>query len=335
MKILVVTNMYPTTDTPSAGLFVHEHVRALQHRGLEVDVVAVHGRHSRGQYVTTIPALARRLRSDSFALVHTQHTYSTYQTALARAFTRRRPPVLLTMHEGESFLPAGTRDPDADSIKQLVHSKRIKRWAAGLADHLVTVAPGIAEALSLRMPHTVIPPGVDVDRFRPLAQLSCREQLGLPQDGPIVFFPASPSRNFNKGYTEFVQAVNMLEAPVHTVTAGNIHPRDMPLYMNAADVVVQASRFEASPMVVKEAMACDRPLVSTDVGDVRVLCTGVRGCFMCSREPEEMAEKIAEALGFDGTAPGGRARILERGLTVQAVAERYIELYEQIADPSR
>ena len=65
-------------------------------------------------------------------------------------------------------------------------------------------------------------------------------------------------------------------------------------------------------MVVKEAMACDRPLVSTDVGDVRDLCAGVRGCFICSHDPEDMAAKIAAAMTLDGSQPGGRARIVER-----------------------
>ncbi len=335
MKILLVTNMYPTTDAPAAGLFVYDHVRALERRGLAVDVVAVHGRQSRTQYATALPALARRLRQGAFDLVHAQHTYSAMQVALAATLTRRRHRMLLTMHEGESFLPEGIRDPGADRIRQLVYSKRIKRWAAGLADHVVTVAPGLLETLSLHIPHTVIPPGVDVDRFRPLERDACRETLGLPRAASIVFFPASPRRDFNKGYSEFMEAVSLLDFPVHAVTAGEIHPREMPLYMNAADVVVQASRFEGSPMVVKEAMACDRPLVSTDVGDVRELCAGVRGCFICSRDPEDMAEKIAEATRFDGREPGGRARILERELTVQAVAERYIAVYQQIADSSR
>lgn len=335
MRILVVTNMYPTADAPAAGLFVHDHVRALEQQGLTVDVVAVHGRHSRAQYATALPALARQLRRGTFDLVHAQHTYCAVQVALAGALARRRPNVLLTMHEGESFLPAGIRDPEADRIRQLVYSKRIKRWAAGLADYVVTVAPGLAEALSLHTPHTVIPPGVDVDRFRPLDRDGCKGRLGLPRDVSIVFFPASPNRDFTKGYSVFMQAVGLLELPVHVVTAGGIHPRDMPLYMNAADVVVQASRFEASPMVVKEAMACDRPLVSTDVGDVRELFADVPGCFMSSHDPEDMADKIAMAAKFAGSQPGGRARILERQLTVQAVAKRYIALYEQIADSPR
>ncbi len=334
MKVLIVTNMYPSADAPAAGIFVYDHVRALVEQGVDVEVFAVNGRRARSEYVSAIPSLTRRLRGRNIDVVHAQHTYCAVQIALASPLARRRPPMLLTMHEGESFLPAGIRDPEADRIRRLVYSKRIKRWAAGLADHLVTVAPGLTDALSLRMPHTVIPPGVDVDRFRPLERVVCRDRLALPQDARIVFFPASPDRNFNKGYSEFTRAVSLLGDPVHVVTGGAIHPRDMPLYMNAADVVVQASRFEASPMVVKEAMACDRPVVSTDVGDVGELFAGVSGCFVSNLDPGDLAETIEAALTLDAQTDG-RARILERQLSLKAIAGRYVVLYEQIAASAR
>jgi glycosyltransferase involved in cell wall biosynthesis len=334
MKILVVTNMYPTPDAPAAGIFVREHVDALVARGVDVEVLAVHGRHGRASYVTSIPDLARRLRRERFDLVHAQHSYCTLQVVLAGGLSRRRPPLLVTLHEGESFLPPGVRDPGADVLRRLVYSKRIKRFAIGVADHVVTVAPGIVEALSSNVRHTVIPPGVDVARFRPMERGACRKRLGLSAAPPIVFFPASPKRDFNKGYSVFNRAVDGLSRPVQVVTGGAIHPRDMPAYMNAADAVVQASLFEASPMVVKEAMACDRPLVSTDVGDVGELVAGVRGCFICSPDPEDMAAKVEAALALDGAPSSGRARILERDLSVGAVADRYLALYERIVATS-
>jgi teichuronic acid biosynthesis glycosyltransferase TuaC len=336
MRVLIVTNMYPTANAPSFGIFVQDHVRALTNLGVDLEVFFVNGREARSEYVRALPLLARRLRTGKIEIVHAQHSYCVVQVVLASVFVSRLPPVVFTMHEGEVYLPSGTRDPDADRIKQLVYSKRVKRWAVRFADQLVAVAPGMTDAISLNLPHAVIPPGVDVDRFRPMSQRQCRDALGLPQDTRIVFFPASPSRDFNKGYTVFRQAERFIRAPVHVLTGGGIDPRQMPLYMNASDVVVQASRFEASPMIVKEAMACERPIVSTDVGDVRDLCAGVGGCFICSPDSKDMAEKIEIALSLNGSADGGRARILKRGLTLQDVAERYVHLYHRVvADSSK
>lgn len=335
MKVLVVTNMYPTPQAPSLGIFVREHVTALEAQGVEVEVFFVDGRRRRSEYLRALPSLARRLRRGDFDIAHAQHTYSMLQVALARLPRGLGAPIVLTVHEGESFLPRGARDPDADFLKRLVYSKRIKRWAVARADHVVAVAPGLMEAISSSAPVTVIPPGVDVDRFLPLPREDCRTRLGLPLDQPVVFFPASPERDFNKGYSEFQEAVARLGQPVRTVVGGGIHPDEMPVYMNAADVVVQASRYEASPMVVKEALACERPLVSTDVGDVRALCDGLPGCFVTPLDPDGLAGSIRAALALDGLAPGGRARILERGLTVPAVARRYVDVYRETLEEGR
>jgi glycosyltransferase involved in cell wall biosynthesis len=179
------------------------------------------------------------------------------QIALARTASPERPPVVLTLHEGESFLPRGARDPDADLVKRLVYSKRIKRWAAGLADCVVTVAPGLDEAISLSRPSVVIPPGVDIDRFRPMGSDACRATLGLPRDRPVVF-SMSPTET-NMGYSVFTQAVS-LASPVHVVTGGESIRAP---FMNAADCR-QVVRYEASPMVVKEARV-QPAIVSTDV----------------------------------------------------------------------
>ena len=179
--------------------------------------------------------------------------------------------------------------------------------------------------------YDTIPAGVDMDRFRPMDRLACRSALGLRHDTPVVFFPANPDRDFSKGYSLFRDALSSLHSRVHVLTGGTIHPEQMPVYMNAADVVVQTSRYEASPMVVKEALACERPLVSTIVGDVPDLCRGLTGCFTCTRDPHDVARKIESALALQGVAPGGRSRLAERRLSLAAVAERYVDLYRQVS----
>jgi teichuronic acid biosynthesis glycosyltransferase TuaC len=330
MRVLIVTNMFPTADAPSAGIFVDEHVRALASLGVDPEVFFVNGGRSRREYATALPRLVRTLSKGSFQVINTHHSYCTLQVALARLSNRRCPPVVFTMHEGESFLPPGERDPTADSIKRLVYSKRIKRWAAAVADHLVVVSPGLAAAIAFRGRYEVIPAGVDMGRFRPMDRRSCRSSLGLAPEIPVVFFPGSPDRDFNKGYSMFRDAMRLLRTPVEVLTGGTIHPHQMPVYLNAADVVVQTSRFEASPMVVKEALACERPLVSTAVGDVPELCRDLTGCLICGLDSEDIARTIESALALQGEAPGGRARLAERRLTLGAVAGRYADLYQRV-----
>ena len=66
----------------------------------------------------------------------------------------------------------------------------------------------------------------------------------------------------------------------------------VPKYMNACDVLVLVSDGEGSPMVIKEAMACNLPIVSVPVGDVPEVIGGTDGCFLCSQEPGDVAKKL-------------------------------------------
>jgi glycosyltransferase involved in cell wall biosynthesis len=106
-------------------------------------------------------------------------------------------------------------------------------------------------------------------------------------------------------------------------------PRDrMPLYMNAADVLVLASIFEGSPNAVKEAMAVNLPLVAVDVGDVRELIGTTVGCFIVPREAKPMAEKIVEVCRL---AARTRGREAIARLSIEKVAERVVAVYARVA----
>jgi teichuronic acid biosynthesis glycosyltransferase TuaC len=102
-------------------------------------------------------------------------------------------------------------------------------------------------------------------------------------------------------------------------------PQDrMPLYMNAADVLVLASLFEGSPNAVKEAMAVNLPVVTVDVGDTADLIGPTEGCYLVPRDVEAMAEKIVEVCRR-GTRTRGREWITR--LSMEKVAREIAEVY--------
>ena len=98
----------------------------------------------------------------------------------------------------------------------------------------------------------------------------------------------------------------------------------MPLYMNACDVLILASEAEGSPMVIKEAMACNLPIVSTDVGDVAEVIGGTAGCFLAEPMIPALAARLGQALDFGGRT-AGRAAIMP--LALDAIAGRLEALY--------
>lgn len=330
MRVLTVTNMYPTESRPGYGIFVENHVRALRSLGVQVDVFFSDPTEGRSAYLRGLPRLARMLAGRGYDLAHAHHSYSVFQLRAVLAAGRSHPPLLLTLHEGEALLGPGERDPGADLLKRLIYQRWPKLLAARMSNALVSVTRDLPSAIGYRGPFDTVPPAPDLDAFRPLDRRECRKAVGVHDDVDVVFFPGGPDRSFNKGYDLFQEAIRIgsRNRPLRVLLGGEIQPRDMPTYMNASDVVVQTSRFEASPMVIKEALACNRPVVSTDVGDVRRLFGGTPGLFLCEQEPASVARSIGEGLGSGSSE--GRTRLMDLDLTLDAVAKRYVAIYERL-----
>jgi teichuronic acid biosynthesis glycosyltransferase TuaC len=320
--------MYPNSIRPYSGGFVHDHVQSLRQAGVEVDVSFTNPKLSRAQYLAALPALKRAL-SKPYDLIHVQHTYCMFQLQLVRPITKSNPPVVLTCHEGELGVPAKNRDSTAAPVKRLIYSSKLKHRAVAAADEVVVVNDQIREQLQLGRKCWVIPPATDTSRFEPMDQRQARREIGIDEGTQIVLFPSDAARkSYAKGYDLFRKAIRSFDGSVEIIAGGDIPPALMPLYMNAADVVVQTSRYEGSPMVVKEAMACCRPIVSTDVGDVRWLLGNLRGHHIVTSEPNAIADGICQALQFHDRT-GGRSRLEELGLTLERTARRYLEVYER------
>jgi teichuronic acid biosynthesis glycosyltransferase TuaC len=325
--------MYPSPRDAIYGTFVQEHIEAARRLGFHMDVFFTDARGHRARYAGDIPRLIAKLRTGGYDVVHAHHTYSVFQAAFSRMILRARTPLLFTFHEGEANLPPGFRDTSADLVKRLVYSKRLKRLALDLSDCCITVEARLPRSVGYGGEYFVIPPGVDTTLFRPLDPVACRRRLGFRADERVVFFPADPSRLL-KGADLFERSLRSVETAVRVVYGGAILRHEMPIYMNAADVVVQTSRYEASPTVVKEAMACNKLVVSTDVGDVADLFAATPGCFCTQADERSVARAIETALRF-GAPPRGRERVLTLGLSTEVVAERYAEKYQRLAAASR
>ena len=83
-------------------------------------------------------------------------------------------------------------------------------------------------------------------------------------------------------------------------------------------------------MVIKEALALNVPIVTTDVGDVRKIIGDTVGCFICKATPRDVAEKINNVLEFNRRT-NGRDRILALGLGLREVSRKIIKIYEGLS----
>jgi glycosyltransferase involved in cell wall biosynthesis len=112
---------------------------------------------------------------------------------------------------------------------------------------------------------------------------------------------------------------------------------EVSLLINSSELLILTSFSEGSPQIIKESMACNCPIVSTDVGDVRDIIGETEGCFICSYDPEDVANKVKLALSYshDNRRTNGRERIIEMGLGSDKIANRIISIYQNVLQKSK
>lgn len=206
----------------------------------------------------------------------------------------------------------------------------LSRLCARFADAVIVMSSRMAAALSTSTPTYVIPHGVDTDLFSPQPRAQAREAVGWDRTGKHVLFPYPTARDvkdFPRAQRVVAAVQRELDDPVtlHTVT-GLEHDR-MPQFMNAADALLLTSKHEGSPATVKEALACNRPVISTDVGDVAERLAGVEYSAVC-RTDAELVESLRWVLESGELASNGRAAVSD--MSLEATAEQIRAVYQTV-----
>lgn len=308
MKVLVVTNMYPTVTMPAFGTFVHDQVQALRRAGVEVDVFFVNGRQSTWNYLWGFLRFWRFLCGRRYDLIHAHYVLS---GVIARAQWGHK---LVLTHHGPEVL--GWPHP-------------WQRWVCLLLTPLCDEAIYVSEEIRRALRDEdgwVIPCGVNLDDFNPLPRDEARARLDLPQDKRLVLWAGEhwrPEKLFH--LVEQAMARVQAELPDAELVLLTKKPHDVvPVYMSACDALVLTSAAEGSPMVVKEAMACNLPVVSVRVGDVPDVIGDTPGCALAARDPADIAAKLVAVLR-EPQRTDGRSRI--QHLRHDRIASRLIEVY--------
>lgn len=306
MRVLVVTNMWPSVEAPTLGVFVAEQVEALRERGVFVDVLFV-GRGKRA-YVMGPGHIFARTLSYQPDVVHAHYGL----TGFACAALPLRAPLVVTYHGSDVFLP---------------RQRRWSRLGARRAALNICVSQGVRARLGVG-DAVVVPCGVDRRRFFPRPRAEARARFGLPEGRKVVLFGgarANPVKDF--ALFEAAVAAAGLDAEVRTLEG--VLREDVPALMAAVDVLALTSRHEGSPMVVKEALACALPVVAVDVGDVREWLTDPSIGRVVPREPAAVGAALVAQLATPRPA-SPRPEHLVR-LDAAEIAARIEQLYASVA----
>jgi teichuronic acid biosynthesis glycosyltransferase TuaC len=286
MRALVVTNMYPAPERPALGSFVRDQVEALRRiDGVEVEVFAFTPGGPRA-YVDAAFALRRRHRNDTFDVVHAHFGLTAWP-----AFAARGSAHAVTLHGTDLTHP---------------RSRAITLGALPFLDLVAAVSEPLAAEVprwATRKVRTVLPTGVDVDRFKPIPRAHARAELGLDPDGPYLLFPADPGRPEKR----FDRAMAVArEVPL--LTLGQVDPSRVPLWVNAANAVLVPSARESFGLAALEALACDVPVLATPVGIAPKALDGIAGACCAPFDASAWRAALEPHLADDDPRVRGRTR---------------------------
>ena len=321
MRLLTVTNMWPSPERPHWGTFVKSQVDSLVAAGIRNTLYEIKGWRSVAQYLKAMYQVPRLARSCAADLVHAHFGYT------GAAVAGVRVPLVVSFC-GTDLL--GRPDEKGGLTLKSVVLARVSAHAARRADAVIVKSEQMRRVIADVPGVYVIPNGVDLERVTSEPREAARRTLGWRLDGKVLLFAADrdePCKNFPlavaverglRGRGLDVRLECMFGEPQSKIVRA----------MNAADVLLLPSVHEGSPNVVKEAMACGLPVVAAPAGDCKEL---LRDC-----DPSAVAERTEEAFTAAtdrvlaaGTRSNGRA-VIAASLTLEAVARRVIAVYERV-----
>jgi len=268
----------------------------------------------------------RRLGADSYDLVHA-HFGQTLPVVLPSPV-----PVVVTFRGSDLFGVA--KRSGRYGLKGSVLGW-ISRTLARRVNAVIVPSRVLQEKLPDGVGSVVIPDAVDTAVFRPASKDEARRRLRLPVERKLVLFGGLRSVPV-KRYGLARAAVDLLgkEPGAELVDVDGVSRAEMASYMAACDVLLVTSLHESGPLVVKEALACQRPVVSVDVGDVREWIGSIPGCVLCADDdPKTVASALERVLSSEEPFVWRADPIAS--LDAAELAKRTIDVYKSVLDGRR
>ncbi len=261
-------------------------------------------------YPKAVLQLRRCLRNNSIDLIH---AHISFAGMVAR--TQGKVPVVVTFHGSD--------------LLGLINARGKKGWlsplvvGAGrmLARHVDAsiVQNGKMAALLDNQPNVfIISCEVDLKTFQPTERSQARAALGLDQDKKYLLFAANPQIA--------VKQFPLAQAVAHELKRRDAATELLVVYQEPQD---RLALYMSSPNIIKQAMACNLPIVSTDVGDVREVIAHTKGCYVCDADVESLLRRL-ESILVARERTDGRAKV--QHLTGPLVARNLIRVYQQVLE---
>ena len=307
MNVLLVHSGNAVTQS-SDYTFVKEQGEALREQGVNVFYYAIKGKKARG-YLSNLSKLKESIKSNSIDIIHAH-----YGLCGALAVLQNKVPVVITFHNGETLTFKG---------------KLISSAAAWLSKYNIFVAQHIHDRL-FKVPkeYSIIPCGIDLKLLPIVNKEEAIKSMGLRTDVPNILFGGSFS-NARKNYPLAKEALALLPYEVNLIEMKGFSRAEVDQLLCGCDLFLMPTKSEGSPQVIKEALACNCPIVATGVADIPELLSGVSNCYTTGFDASEIADRI-DTIIKSGQRSNGREKVISMNLDNPLVAKRIKMIYEKV-----
>ena len=300
MKILIVCSTKSGSITP----FVKEQVDSCAHNSTiqfhysEIASGGVFG------YLNGYFALIKNIVFGKYQLIHAHYGLSAFIACL-QPFR----PVVITFHGCD------VNDPKTSWISKIAYN---------LCKHAIFVEAEMPAKINATKKYSIIPCGVNTELFKPIDKAEARKKLNLADSGQIALFASAfdvPVKNYTlaKVACDQIKYLKLIELKNYT-------REEVSLLLNAVDLLLLTSIREGSPQIIKEALSCNCPIVTTNVGDVALRLNGIEQTFICEQDANQLSEKIRLILSSNKRS-NGRDRVFEHQLDLDSVAQQINTIY--------
>jgi len=312
MKVLIVSSVNGGQISP----FVYEQVESIKRLRVEFEYYNVLGKGSSG-YLRNVGTLKTKIKSYQPDIIHAHYGLSGMLSLLAKG----RVPLITTFHGNDinSLHPLNTLKPNWNkALSRIVHFGD---------NHSIFVTKDIANQINAKsFKSDIIPCQVNLKTFYPVGKGEARDYFKLSQLKRYVLFSSSFGTTIKNSQLAKEACQNLDNLELIELRGYSRH--EVNLLLNACDLALITSYNEGSNQFLKEAMACNRPVVSTKVGDTSWIFGNTEGCFITKPEVPDVILNIKKALDFGQTT--GRNRIIELGLDSETISRRVLEVYKKV-----
>lgn len=316
MKVLTVTNMWPVPECQYFGIFVHEQVEGIKRYYPDTDIKVwfIKGFKYKINYILSIFRINWHLLFNKYDIIHIHFGLSGMFLPF-RYYKNGR--FILTLHGSDINLESSYK------LKVWITKKLLK-----YVDQVICVNEEMAKKTNRPKNALVLPCAVNTDLFLPAEK---------PEIPTIQFVFAGTKKKPKKNYTLFKSIIAILKNTHHIeiqeIIIDKMSRDEVVATLQATDILLLTSFSEGSPQIVKEAMSCNIPVISTNVGDVANLLDNVSNSYVVnSFTPDDFIEPILKILNKKkkDRISNGRTRLMELNLDTEKTTHKLMTIYANL-----